>query len=181
VKTRILLVLAFMTPFAGWAVDPVPLDVKFGLWETTIANQSDMSAMLPPEMLAKLTPAQRAQLEGSMQGRGGRGMSASKHCITKETINEAFLAANRGNSREMKCTQTFVTSTSSKMVMHMECTSETMKTSSEIQVEAIDREHTKGSFVTTSAGASGRAGNMKMEMTSKWLGPDCGDVGQKKN
>ena len=174
-KTRILLVMAFMTPFAGWAVDPVALDVKFGLWETTIANQSDMSAMLPPEMLAKLTPAQRAQL----QGRGGRGMSASKHCVTKETINEAFTAANRSPSREMKCTQTFVTSTSSKMVMHMECTSDSMKTSSDVQVEAIDREHTKGSIVTTSAG--GRSGNMKMEMTSKWLGPDCGDVGQKKN
>ncbi len=178
-KTRILLVMAFMTPLAGWAADPVPLDVKLGLWETTISNQSDMSAMLPPDMLAKLTPAQRAQLEASMQGRGGRGMSASKHCVTKETINEAFAAANRGNSREMKCAQTFVTSTSSKMVMHMECTSESMKTSSEIQVEAIDREHTKGSIVTTSAG--GRSGNMKMEMTSKWLGADCGDVGQKKN
>jgi hypothetical protein len=179
VKTRILLVMAFLTPFAGWAADPVPLDVKLGLWETTIANQSDMSAMLPPEMLAKLTPAQRAQLEAGRQGRGGRGMSASKHCVTKETINEAFAAGNRGYAREMKCTQTFVTATSSKMVMHMECTSETMKTSSDIQVEAIDREHTKGSIVTTSAG--GRSGNMKMEMTSKWLGPDCGDVGQKKN
>ena len=176
-KTRILLVMAFLTPLAGWAVDPVPLDVKLGLWETAISNQSDMSAMLPPDMLAKLTPAQRAQLEG----RGGRGMSASKHCVTKDSINEAFAAANRNASRQMKCTQTFVTSTSSKMVMHMECTSETMKTSSEIQVEAIDREHTKGSFVTTSAGASGRAGNMKLEMTSKWLGADCGDVGQKKN
>ena len=178
-KTRILLVMAFMTPFAGWAVDPVPLDVKLGLWETTVTNQSDMSAMLPPEMLAKLTPAQRAQLEAGMQGRGGARTNASKHCITKETINEAFAAANRGNSREMKCTQTFVTSTSSKMVMHMECTSESMKTSSDIQVEVIDREHTKGSIVTTSAG--GRGGNMKMELTSKWLGADCGDVGQKKN
>jgi hypothetical protein len=26
-----------------------------------------------------------------------------------------------------------------------------------------------------------RGGNVKMEWTTKWLGADCGDVGQKKN
>jgi hypothetical protein len=180
VKTRILLVLAFLTPLAAWAVDPVPLDVKLGLWETTVTNQTDISAMLPPELLSKLTPEQRAKMEASMSGRGGPRTSTTKHCITKETINEAFSSASRGNSKEMKCTQAFVTSTSAKMVIHMECASGTMKTSSDIQVEAIDRETTKGSIVTTSAGA-GRGGNMKMELTSKWLGADCGDVGQKKN
>ena len=179
-KTPILLALACLTPLAGWAVDPVPLDVKLGLWETTMNNQTDISAMVPPELMSKLTPEQRARMEASMNGRGGARTSASKHCITKETINEAFSSANRGNSKEMKCTQTLVTSTSSKLVMHMECTSGTMKTSSDIQVEAIDRENTKGSIVTTSAGG-GRGGNMKVELTSKWLGADCGDVGQKKN
>ena len=180
-KTRILLVLAFLTPLAGWAVDPVPLDVKLGLWETTMTNQMDISSLIPPEALAKLTPEQRAKMEAAMQGRGGARMNTYKHCVTKDTINEALSSA-RDNNKAMQCTRTFVTSTSTKLVMHMECTatSGSMKTSSDIQVEAIDRENTKASFVTTAAGG-GRGGNMKMELTSKWLGADCGDVGQKKN
>jgi hypothetical protein len=112
-----------------------------------------------------------------MSGRGGARTSATKHCITKETINEAFSSAS--TARDLKCTRTFVASTSTKQAIHMECASATMKTSSDIQVEAIDRENTKASIVST-AGDGGRGRNMKMEMTSKWLSADCGDVGQKK-
>jgi len=177
VKTRILLVMAFLTPLAGWAVDPVPMDVKLGLWETTLTNQMDISSLIPADALAKLTPEQRAKMEGAM-GRGG-ARTTTKHCITKETINEALSNAGRGNTKDLNCTRTFTTSTSAKQVVHMECTSGNMKTSSDVQVEVIDRENTKGSMVMTSAG--GRGGNMKMEWTSKFLGAECGDVGQKKN
>jgi hypothetical protein len=175
--------MAFLAPLAGWAVDPVPMDVKFGLWETTMTNQTDISSMLPPEMLSKLTPEQRAQMEAAVNGRGGPRTSTSRHCITKETILEAFSNAGRGSTKEVNCTRAFTTSTSSKQVVHMECTSTsgTMKSSSDIQVEVIDRENTKGSMVINSGGSGGRGGNMKMAWTSKWLGADCGDVGQKKN
>jgi hypothetical protein len=169
--------MAFLTPLAGWAVDPVPMDVKLGLWETTLTNRMDISSMIPADALAKLTPDQRAKMEAAMQGRGGPRTTTIKHCITKETINEAF--SYDSTASDLKCTRTFVTSTSAKQVVHMECTSGTTKNSGDVQVEAIDRENTKGSMVMTSAG--GRGGNLKMEMTSKWLGPDCGEVGQKKN
>lgn len=176
-KTRILLAIAFLTPMAGWAVDPVPMDVKLGLWETTLNNQTDIASMIPAEALARLTPEQRAKMEAAMAGRGGRG-TATRHCVTRETMNEAFSSANIG-SKEQTCTRTFVTSTGSKQVIHIECTSATMKTSGDVQVEVINRENTKGSMVMTSQG--GRGGNVKMEWTTKWLGADCGDVGQKKN
>ena len=176
-KTRILLVLAFLTPLASWAVDPVPMDVKLGLWETTLTNQMDISSMIPADALASLTPDQRAKMEAAMQGRGGPRTSVTKHCVTRETVNEALSSA--GNNREQNCTRTFVTSTSSKQAIHLECTMGTMKTSGDVQVEVINRENTKGSMVMTSQG--GRGGNVKMEWTTKWLGADCGDVGQKKN
>jgi hypothetical protein len=166
-KTRILLVMAFLTPLAGWAVDPVPMDVKLGLWETTMTNQMDISSMIPPEALARMTPEQRAKMEAAMHA------DTHKHCVTKESINEALIAAGRAN-REVNCTRTFVTSTSTKMVIHMECTSGTRKTSSDVQVEAINHETTKGSLVMTTSG--GRGANAKIEWTDKWLGADCGDV-----
>ena len=176
-KTPILLVMAFLTPLAGWAVDPVPMDVKLGLWETTLTNQTDMSAMVPPEVLARLTPEQRAKMEGAT---GGARTSTTKRCVTKDTMNEALASASTENMKKMNCTRTFVTSTSTKQVIHMECTSETTKTSGDVQAEVIDRENTKGSMVMT-VGGGGRGGNMKMAWTSKWIAADCGDVGQKKN
>ena len=170
-KTRILLVLAFLTPLAAWAVDPVPMDVKLGLWETTLTNHTDMSAMLPPEVLARLTPEQLAKMRGGAP-------TTTKHCATKETINEALASANTNNARQT-CTRTFTTSTPTKQVIHMECTSGNNKTGGDVQVDVIDRENTKGSMVMTTGAGGG--GNIKMEWTTKWLGADCGDVGQKKN
>jgi hypothetical protein len=157
------------------------MDVKLGLWETTLTNQTDMSSMVPPEMLARLTPEQRAQMEAAMQGRGGARTSTTKHCITKDTMNEALASANTDNMKKMNCTRTFVSSTSTKQVIHMECSQGTRKTSGDVQFEAINRETGKGSMVMTTSGGGGRGGNMKMAWTSKWLGADCGDVGQKKN
>jgi hypothetical protein len=171
VKTRILLVLAFLTPLASWAVDPVPMDVKLGLWETTLTNHTDMSAMLPPEVLARLTPEQLAKMRGGAP-------TTTKRCATKDTLIEALASANTNNARQ-NCTRTFVTSTSTKQVVHMECTSGNLKTSGDVQVDVIDRENTKGSMVMTSGNGGG--GNIKMEWTTKWLGAECGDVGQKKN
>ena len=170
-KTRILLVLAFLTPLAAWAVDPVPMDVKLGLWETKLTNQTDMSAMLPPEVLARLTPEQLAKMRGGAP-------TTTKRCATKDTINEALASANTNSARQ-NCTRTFVTSTSTKLVVHMECTSGNTKSSGDVQVDVIDRENTKGSMVMTTEAV--RGGNVKMEWTTKWLGADCGDVGQKKN
>lgn len=170
--------MAFLTPLAAWAIDPVPMDVKLGLWETTLTNQMDISSMIPADALAKLTPEQRAKMEGAM-GRGAPRITTIKHCITKETINEAFSSPGRGNPKEQLCTQTFVTSTSTKQVVHVECTSGNMKSSGDVQVDVIDRENVKGSMVMTSAG--GRGGNIKMAWTSKRLDTDCGEVGQKKN
>jgi hypothetical protein len=115
-----------------------------------------------------------------MQGRGGPRTSATKRCVTKDTMNEALTSASTANLKQVNCTRTFVTSTSTKQAIHMECTSGTNKTSGDVQAEVIDRENTKGSMVMT-VGGGGRGGNMKMEWTSKWLGADCGDVGQKKN
>ena len=76
-KTRILLVMAFLTPLAGWAADPVPMDIKPGLWESSVTTPMGGMPALPPEVLSKLTPEQLAKM-----GRGGPRMMTSKHCVT---------------------------------------------------------------------------------------------------
>lgn len=177
-KTRILLAVAFLAPLAGWAADPVPMDVKLGLWESTVTTHLGMPA-LPAELLAKLTPEQRAKMEAAMQGRGGGSprTDTTRHCITKETLNQAL---SFGENKSQNCRRTLVSSTGAKQVVHVECTTAAITTSGDLEFEAVDRETIKGSMVMN-AGQGGRGMSTKMEFTSKWLGADCGDVGQKKN
>jgi hypothetical protein len=175
-QTPILLVLAFLMPMAGWAVDPVPMDVKLGLWESAVTTQMGGMPALPPEMLAKLTPEQRAKMEAAM-GRGGPRTMTSKHCVTKETLSEM---SSFSENRAQNCKRTLVSSTGTKQVIHVECTMAEVASSGDLQFEAVNRETLKGSMVMTT-GQGGRGMSSKMEFTSKWLGADCSDAGQKKN
>ena len=177
-RSPILLVIAFLTPLAGWAVDPVPLDVKPGLWESTVTTLIGMPP-LPPELLSKMTPEQRAKMEAARQGRGGGSSrtDSSKHCVTKETLSQML---SFGDNRAQNCKKTLVSSTSTKQVIHVECTTAATPSTGDLQFEAVDRENLKGSMVM-SAGPGGRGVGTKMEFTAKWLGADCGDVGKKKN
>jgi hypothetical protein len=179
VKTPILLGMAFLTPWAGWAVDPMPMDVKLGLWESTVSTQIAGMPALPPELLAKMTPEQRAKMEAAMQGRGGGGArtNSTKHCVTKETLSQML---SFGDNRAQNCKKTLVSSTGTKQVVHMECTTATTLSTGDLQFEAVNRETIKGSMVMN-AGPGGRGMSSKMEFTSKWLSSDCGEIGQKKN
>ena len=173
-KTRILLVMAFLTPLAGWAADPVPMDLKLGLWESSVTTPMGGMPALPPEVLSKLTPEQLAKMEAAM-GRGGPRMMTSKHCVTKETLSEM---SSFNENRAQNCKQTLVSSTGTKQVIHMDCTMRETTSSSDLQFEAVDRENLKGSMVMN-AGPGGRGVGTKMEFTAKWLGADCGDAGKK--
>jgi len=179
VRIPILLGLACLPPLAGWAADVAPMDVKLGLWETTVTSQMSGMPSIPAEALAKLTPEQRAKMEAGMQGRGGGSSrtTTAKHCVTKETLNGPLAFVN---DKDQNCKRTVVSSTGAKQDIHMECTSGGIQTSSDLHVEKVDREAIKGSMVT-STGGSGRGISVKMEFYSKWLAEDCGDVGSKKN
>lgn len=176
-KTRILLGVALLAPLVGWAADPVPMDLKLGLWESTVNTQMSGMPALPPEMLSKLTPEQRAKMEAAMGRGGGPRAITTKHCVTKETLSQALSFG--GGNNEQNCKRTLVSSTGAKQVVHVECALAAITTSGDLQVEAINRENIKGSMVMNS-GQGGRGMSTKMEFTSKWLGADCGDVGQKK-
>ena len=177
-RSPILVVMAFLTPLAGWAVDPVPMDVKLGLWESTVTIQIGMPA-LPPELLAKMTPEQRAKMEAARQGRGAGNSrtDSTKHCVTKETLSQML---SFGDNRAQNCKKTLVGSTSTKQVIHVECTTAATPSTGDLQFEAVNPETIKGSMVMK-AGQGGRGMSNKMEFTSKWLGADCSDAGQKKN
>src|ERR1051326_1562882 len=65
------------------------LDVKMGLWETTTKiNMGNMPQMpqLSEDQLAKMPPAQRAQIENMMKTMQGAPVTV-KTCMTKEKLD----------------------------------------------------------------------------------------------
>jgi hypothetical protein len=186
VKTTILFGIAILCPLAALtAQDIKPFDAKPGLWETTvtldITGMPPMPAMpqLTPDQLAKLPPEARQRLEAMMAGRGGGGSPrtiTSKSCVSKESIEKGMAFAN---SNQANCTRKIVSSSSSKIEMHMECAMEKtdMKTVSDFTVERVDSEHVKAGGITkTTGGPNNRTMESKMNVTSKWLSADCGDL-----
>jgi len=173
-RTSVLVSLIFLVCALTWAADDLkPLDVKLGLWETTSTSQtSGMPPVnIPPDALARMTPDQRAKVEAMMKGQGSPRTTTAKSCMTAEKMKRSEMFYE-----QKQCTKTVVTSTGSKLELRMHCTMEGgTKADGTVRVERISSESTKGSVQMVSTSGD-HTMNMNSTFTSKWLGPDCGEV-----
>jgi hypothetical protein len=172
-KTNILLGLVVFAGSALWAADTItPLDVKLGQWESTLTTESTGLPPIPPELLDRLPPEQRAKMEERLKANASKGPKTTTHksCLKKEDLNKALSFGNE----EKSCTRTIVTSNRSKQEIHMDCAIGGGKQTGTIRVEAISSENVKGSTEMTMTGA-GRTMNMNSTFTAKWLGPTCSE------
>jgi hypothetical protein len=150
-----------------------PLHVKPGLWEVTTNTARTGQMPISPELLAKLTPEQRARMEERMKAQGENATRARvrKSCVTKEKLEKSNMFEER-----QSCKRTVVTSTGSKMEVRAECDSPRgTKINVSTVVEALDSENIKGSMQMSASGGE-NAMNMNTTFTGKWLGATCGDV-----
>jgi hypothetical protein len=169
---KISLALILFAAPAVRAADFVPLDAKPGQWEATVTIQ--MSGMpqarqmpqLTPEQMAKIPPAQRAQLEAMMAGKPMTNVS--KSCVEKQDMTHLPTGMDQQN-----CTNTIVSSTSSKLVLKQVCDRNGLKTNATVTVEAVNSENMKFSIVADAVGADGKGGPANIQGTSRWLGPVC--------
>jgi hypothetical protein len=148
------------------------LDVKFGLWESTIVTS--MSGMAMPQMdTSKLPPEQAAKIAEGMKGMGGQPVT-QKNCITKEDLaKDSFMMPA---DAKMTCTRTITTNTKATFAADINCTgSRTVK--GQINIESLDGGNAyKGTMKMASTGGNGQTLNLNMNMSGKYLGPVCGDV-----
>jgi hypothetical protein len=164
------------------------LDLKTGEWETTTVTQSSGLgglATLPPGLLDKMPPEQRAAFEQRMKAAQAPHTTTRRHCTTKEDLAKGF---HPPNERE-NCQYTIKTSTRTKQEMVVACQSDKMKTNGMFQVEAIDTGNVKGTMQMTSVlgnvgggevkGLAGQTANMSFSFTSKWIGPVCSESAKK--
>jgi len=173
-RTNLLLALIVFCSLTLWAADNItPLNVKEGLWEVTVTHSmTGMPATpnIPPDALAKMPPEQRARIEAMMKGTPTTDVR--KECVTKEKLekNLAF-----GNSRG-DCTRTVVTSTGHKLEMKVHCEEKQSSTDAQFVIEAIGSDSVKGTNHMVSNTSSGHTMTMDFTFSSKYLGPECGDV-----
>ncbi|MGD0790245.1 MAG: DUF3617 domain-containing protein [Terriglobales bacterium] len=172
-RMKFLLALLVFSSLTLWAADKItPLNVKEGLWEMTVTHSmTGMPAMpaIPPDTLAKMTPEQRARMEAMMKG--GPSTDVRKECITKEKLEKhSAFSNNRGN-----CTRTVVNSTGSKLEVKFHCEEKQTSSDGTLLVEAIGSDNVKGTMHSVT-NSNGRTMNMDFTISSKYLGPACGDV-----
>lgn len=168
---KLIIALLLVCP-AAWAQNKLQrLNVKTGLWETTISTTSAGHMPIPEEYLSKLSPAQRAQFEARMKENSGPKTRTSTHrqCETEEKL------AKQPFSSQKECTQTIVTSTSTKAEVKMVCDFGDVKSSGTMHIDVLSPESVKGAG-QMNANGGGHSKSVETSFTSKWLGSSCGNL-----
>ena len=119
------------------------LNIKPGLWETSIASNVAGEMPISAEMLSRLTPEQRARMEERMKANSAaHGRTATrKKCMTRQDLETHKLDF----AGDKECTPTVTASTSTMAKGKLSCQTQGMQGVTTFEVEALDPEHYKGS------------------------------------
>ncbi|HEY7097697.1 MAG TPA: DUF3617 domain-containing protein, partial [Terriglobales bacterium] len=148
-----------------------PLNIKTGLWESTRTIGRTGELGIPPEVLNRLTPEQRARMEERMKAKSAANTNTSteKHCVTKEDLERDRLKLAEAN----ECTTTVLNSTATTIKAKLVCDQEGMHATGTLELAATDPEHISGSYHST-VDSGGHTMNVNGTWTSKWLNSSCG-------
>lgn len=146
------------------------LNVKLGLWEmTTVMRMSGMPP-LPKELLDKMTPQARAEMQARLKAEAAEEPEpeVSSECITQEDLDKPFQSSNAD-----ECTNTIVRTTRTTQEIRMVCNGK-VKGSGVFRVSTPTPETMTGDL-DLKAGDGADAFIVKGKVKGRWLGPDCGD------
>ncbi len=144
----------------------VNFDAKPGLWETTTVSKS---AGMPAIDTSKMSPEVRQRVEESMKKNMAPQTHTTRSCMTKEKLEKDLFLDPKQTSAS--CKRTIVTNTRTTVDVKIECANDKYATAGTFHLEALSRESVKGTFKTTIGPMQ-----VNVDMTSKWIGSDCGDV-----
>lgn len=169
-KTLTIVAAIALAPLACRAADLTPLDVKTGLWETTINTQTSGVPGVSDDVLAKMPPEQRARIEAAIKG--ASGPHTTRSCVTPDTLKSAAF----GDSSNSACKRTLISSTPTSATYHVECGSGRMTNVGDGHVQATSSESIKGDVVMKTTMPGGRTSTTNVTFTAHWLGSDCGSL-----
>jgi hypothetical protein len=174
-STMRMLSLAFTASICWAAVSqaaPVSLNVKYGLWAMTTTGTASGTPPVPAANLARLTPAQRAQVAAAMSKAMGviNQPQTYNSCVTADSLQRGFKDPDLSNG----CTQTIVSSTPTDMMVKVACTG-SHRMQGTFHFQASSPEAISGTVDMTVSDGGG-AMKVDRQITGKWLSADCGDV-----
>ena len=146
------------------------LNVKVGLWEITSISRFSGMPPLPKEVLDKMTPQQRADMEAKVKAAAAEEPEpeVSSECITQEDLEKPF---NSANAEE--CTQTIVNTTRNTQEIRLVCTGK-VKGSGTFRVTTPTPDTMTGDL-NLKVGEGANSMTVTSKIKGRWLGADCGD------
>ena len=145
------------------------LDIRTGSWEITSTTQITGTPM-SRDMLTKMTPQQRAEIEAAMKAEAAKGpqTEVTHECVTAEDLGRPFASADT-----KECTQSIARTTRTTQEVRLECSGE-RKGSGLLRVSAPNPQAMTATL-DLRAGDGAAAFTVKSQMKGKWLGPKCED------
>jgi len=156
-----------LVPFATHAAEK--LNVKPGLWEVTSSSNISGIPPLPKDVMDKLTPEQRAEMEAAFKEEAAKGpqVDVERECVTKDEIDRPFQPADAKD-----CTHTLTQSTRTSQEVKLVCSGE-YEGSGVFRISAATPESFTGSL-DLQLGEGKDVMRVKSQLKGRWLGADCG-------
>lgn len=127
--------------------------------------------IMPPEVLAKMPPEQRARIEQSMQARSANPSThATKSGITKEDLDQNRIIKEEEED-EPGCTTKVLSKSSSKMLLERSCPSPRAYTS-RMAMEAKTPEALVARIDMDRAGSD----KTHIDIKGRWFGTSCAGI-----
>lgn len=167
-----IVIAAILLSSVAWGQSKFqPLNVRTGLWQSTINTTTAGQMPFPSEMLAKLTPEQRAKFEARLKEHSAPKTRTvtNQDCETQEKLAEQPFGSQK------ECKVTMVKSTSTAAEMKMSCQQGDMTTNGHMNIDVLSPENVKGSSQMTATGG-GHTYTVNSTFTAKWLTSSCGSV-----
>jgi len=143
------------------------LNVKTGLWEVITSTETHGTPPMPAEVLARMTPEQRAKMEAMFKSRetAGAHPHTRKSCVTEKDLEQPF------RQDKENCTTTVVRSTATSQDINMTCTGEHPSTGT-MHINTPTPESMNGTIEIRLEGKNDSLA-IKTQLQGHWLGASC--------
>lgn len=146
-------------------------NVKPGAWEMTVTTVAS-GLKVSSELSAKMTPAQRAQMEQMIKSREGKPHTmTSQSCITKDDLSQDRIIKEMEDEDEdtaVRCKVKVLSKSSTKLMLDQLCPGPPTSTT-HFTIEAKTTE----SIAAVGERSEGGSGKTHIDIKGKWLRASC--------
>lgn len=168
------LVFAVLASSVAASAVAAPPEVRSGLWERTVTRQMEGAPVSPVADLSKLPPEQRARIEQMLSTRGSTAptTTVARYCVTPESAQK-WETFSREERDDANCARTVQDETSRSLRMSIVCAGG--KGTGTVEFTAASPDRVTGTVIVVRQEERGER-KVRVDMDSRWLGADCGDV-----